>query len=216
MAEKRSGGEKPSALPEASNVTELTRDSIRALGARLDEFSSSLSEEERLVLAATVALAARGFSTFRSDVACVGGFKIGLRHGAMTVEPLPGLTTPRPSDALVAAFCAGGRSPFGIEGLEVERSVVGTKSVAAGAKSVAAWGAPSFAASKSVAAYPPGGMGSKSVAACRNPGLTGAKSVAACANPGFMGAKSVAACRNPGLMGAKSVAACRNPRLYGF
>jgi len=201
-----------------SDSTEITRELVDELGAKLDEFASDLSEEERNALRAAFALTSRAFRTLVTGVACEGGLRIGIGRSAVTVDSIAGGFASL-SDALSAAFCRGGRdNRFSVEGLDVERS--SAKSVAAaGSKSVAAWN-PWLGGAKSVAAGTNvGAAGAKSVAACRNPALIGAKSVAACRNPALVGAKSVAACRspwgaavsNPALVGAKSVAACRSP-----
>jgi hypothetical protein len=177
---------------ESPGVTEISRQAVEGLGAKLDEFAAQLTHEEQITLATAFALASRGFLTFPSGVACERGLRVSVGQSAIVVERLSGPATPKLSDALVGAFCPGSASSFSIEGLEVERPMMPMM----GAKSVAA-------------------------AACRNLGFAGAKSVAAaaCRNPGFAGAKSVAAaaCRNPGFAGAKSVAAaaCRMPGMFG-
>jgi hypothetical protein len=237
VAQKQAQGEPPRRSDEPSrrtaDTTEITRELVDELGAKLDRFANDLSADERMALHAALALTSRAFRTLVTGVACEGGLRIGIGRSAVLVEPIGGKLNPSLSDTLTGAFCGGSvSSRFGIEGLDVERSVSGAKSVAAaGAKSVAA-GSPWVAGAKSTAATGNlGAVGAKSVAACRNPALYGAKSVAACrmpwgaavANPALVGAKSVAACRmpwgaavaNPNLIGAKSVAACRNPGLAG-
>jgi len=214
--------------PELPRTTEISNQTVSNLGAKLDEFAAQLSEDEQMTLATAFALATRGFLTFPTGVACHRDLRVGVGRSAILVERIAGASRPKLSEALVDAFCPRDSSRFSIEGLEVERSTSGSKSVAAwanpsaaGAKSVAAWADPSLVGSKSVAACAnPGYWGARVLpAGWRAPGVTGSKSVAAaaCANPALMGAKSVAAaCRNPGLVGGKSVAAtCRNPGLVG-
>jgi hypothetical protein len=213
--------------PRAGTATQISRESIRVLGEKLDEFGKQLSEDEQLTLCTTFALAARAFQTFPGLVACEQGLRVAMGQGGITVERLTGASSaaPKLSETLTDALCPGGASQFSIEGLEVDRPMYGAKSVAAGAKSVAACRMPGMLGAKSVAAgmcRTPGMAGAKSVAAgmCRTPGMAGAKSVAAgmCRTPGMAGAKSVAAgmCRTPGMAGAKSVAAaCRMPGMAG-
>jgi hypothetical protein len=227
--------EKAAAAASARNITEITGTVIEDLGAKLDEFGRSLSDDEQTVLATALTLAGRGFGTLLGQQACIGEVNVGLGRNSISVERRAGSPPPKLAGALEAAFCPGKASRFSIEGLEVDRTVYGAKSVAAGACQTFG-----LAAAKSVAAAAcrfPGAVGSKSVAAtaCRT-GLGGAKSVAAaaksvaaaaksvaaaaCRYPGAVGSKSVAAaaCRTPGALGvgSKSVAAaCRNPGFYG-
>jgi hypothetical protein len=195
---------------------EISKESIEALGEKLDEFADHLSPDDQLTLATAFALAGRGLSTFVASVSCAGDIRVGIGRGAIAIETISG-ATPKLSHALADAFCAAGAKRFSIDGLEVERTMVGSKSVAAGAKSVAA-GAKSVAAGTCMPGWG-GGMrpwtcqaGAKSVAAGLGRGcLGGAKSVAA--GVGCRGAKSVAA--GAACRGAKSVAAgmgCRGAK----
>jgi hypothetical protein len=212
MAERTKEPEGDTGAPQqpARNVTEVSKDTVERLGAKLDGFARDLSDDERLTLATALALAGRGFGTFMG-VTCAGDLRIGVGTGALSIERLSSGAEPKLSDTLADAFCVtGSSSRFSIEGLEVEKTMVGTKSVgAAGAKSVAAACAnPAFAGNFAC-------RGAKSVAAGNFPGnfaCRGAKSVAAAnfGNIACRGAKSVAAGNFPGnfaCRGAKSVAA---------
>ena len=239
---KRDEVQQESQNPSAAGktrLTEISESSISALGRKLDEFGKNLSEDDQVTLATVFALAARGFTTFTGPVSCARDLRIGVGRESISVEQISGGSIPKLSEMFADAFCPGKVGRFSIEGLEVEKTMIGTKSVAAanpsaaaGTKSVAASAFcrnPGMMASKSVAASAfcrnPGMMASKSVAAsafCRNPGMMASKSVAAsafCRNPGMMASKSVAAsafCRNPGMTASKSVAAsafCRNPGM---
>jgi len=193
-------------------VMEISKESVTALGEKLDDFAQRLSGDERLTLATAFVLAGRGLSTFSCAVHREGGLRVGIGPTAVVVEPLTD-RAPSLSGALSEAFCPKASDRFSIEGLEVEKTMVGSKSVAAGmgcrmgAKSVAA-GFACRAGAKSVAAGFACRGGAKSVAAaaqgfqCR-----GAKSVAAAQGlQCFGGAKSVAA-QAACFGGAKSVAA---------
>lgn len=211
----------------AATVTEISSDLVGGLGGKLDEFARGLSDDEQMTLATAMALAARGIATACGPAACIGVLAIGLGRNGISAIRRAGSSIPRLSQSLESVFCPGKASRFGIEGLEVERSFTGAKSVTAGAKSVAAGfcGNAGLMGAKSVAAagfaMQPGFAGAKSTAAGSFPGFAGAKSTAAgfCRNPGMLGAKSTAAafCRNPGMLGAKSTAAafCRNPAFAG-
>ena len=203
------------ATQASTQATEISKESIAALGAKLDQFGSDLSEDEQITLATAFALAGRGFSTFPGATACEGGFRVGIGGTSINVEQIGTTAAVKLSQSLADAFCPASASRFSIEGLEVEKTMVGAKSVAAsrfpafmGAKSVAAGACRNseFAGAKSVAA-----------ARCQNLGMAGAKSVAAarCQNLGMAGAKSVAAGRCQNMAGAKSVAACQMPWMYG-
>jgi hypothetical protein len=206
----------PARTASSSNITEITGSLIDDLGGKLNEFSRSLTDDEQTVLATALALAGRGFDTFAGQQACVGNAMVGLGRNSISVERRAGAAPPELAGALEAAFCPGKAERFSIEGLEVDKTMYGAKSVAAGYCRT-----PGLAAAKSVAAAAcrTGLAGSKSVAAaCRTQGLGAAKSVAAAAaksvaaaacRTGFAGSKSVAAnaaCRT-GFAGSKSVAA---------
>src|SRR5579883_1522671 len=207
---KEEGGAPTPGAGKVSGVTEISASVIAALGKKLDELARTLTEDEQIALATTFALAARGFLTFGGPEACVGSLRVGLGQTSLFVERLSGSSVPKLSETLVASLCPSKASRFSIEGLEVEKTMTGAKSVAA----AGFCRSPGMYAAKSVAA---GAM-------CRSPGMYAAKSVAAgamCRSPGMYAAKSVAAgamCRSPGMYAAKSVAAgamCRNPGLYG-
>jgi hypothetical protein len=213
-----------SGATDASRATEITKQAIASLGEKLDAFGEQLSGDERLTLATAFALARRGFLTFAGGVACERGIRIGLGPSAVVAERFTGGAGPALSSALSDAFCPGSSDQFSIEGLEVEKTMMGSKSVAAtgmmGSKSVAAaQGMGCIAGSKSVAVARGMGCfaGAKSVAAARGMGCyAGAKSVAATQGLGcFAGAKSVAAAPQFQCRGAKSVAAgfaCRGAK----
>jgi hypothetical protein len=189
--------ERDEAPPE---VVEISQALIGAVANKLEDGTASFSDDEKAVVQTVFALAAKGLGAFPGPVSCVGDLTIRIGEESISVERRAGSDVPKMSEAFADSFCPGKLSRYDIEGLEVDRSAVGTEmssgaAVSAGAKSVAALaaGAKSVAAAagaKSVAAL---AAGAKSVAAA-----AGAKSVAALA----AGAKSVAA-----AAGAKSVAA---------
>jgi len=201
----------------AKGTTEITPELVQQVGSKLDEFGRSLPEDQQMFVATMIALAGRGLATLQGQVACVGNVRVGFGRNAIGVQNRLEDSAPKLAGELESAFCPGKARQFSIEGLEVDKTMFGSKSVAAACQM------PGMAAAKSVA--------SKSVgitAACRNPGLMASKSVAAtaaCRNFGMAGSKSVAAtamCRNPGLAASKSVAAaaaksvaaaCRTPNL---
>jgi hypothetical protein len=218
MAEKTREPKEEAAAPSASKVTEVSKETVVRLGAKLDHLAKDLSDDERLTLATALALAGRGFGTFWG-VTCAANLRIGVGVGTLSIERLSIGAEPKLSDTLADAFAVtGASSGFSIEGLEVEKNMVGTQ----GAKSVAATCGPGFMGNmacrgaKSVAANFAGNMacrGAKSVAAnlAGNMACRGAKSVAAnlAGNMACRGAKSVAAnfAGNMACRGAKSVAA---------
>jgi hypothetical protein len=192
-------------------VVEITQALIGAVATKVDDGSANFNDDEKAVMQTIFALAAKGLSAFPGPVSCVGDLTIRIGDTSISVERRVGSDVPKMSESFTDSFCPGKLRRYDIEGLEVDKSAVGSgmssggaasaKSVAAaaGAKSVAATaGAKSVAAAtaagaKSVAAT---AAGAKSVAAT----AAGAKSVAATA----AGAKSVAA---TAAAGAKSVAA---------
>ena len=202
----------------ATGTTEITPELVQEVGSKLDEFGRSLPDDQQMFVATMIALAGRALATLPGQVACVGNVRVGFGRNGIGVQNRLEGSVPKLAGELEAAFCPGKARQFSIEGLEVDKTMFGAKSVAAAACQM-----PGLAASKSVAAA------AKSVAAfCRNPGLAASKSVAAtaaCRNFGMAGSKSVAAtamCRNPGLAASKSVAAaaaksvaaaCRTPNL---
>ena len=239
--EEAHGRAEPSATEKrasagSTGTTEITPELVQEVGSKLDEFGRSLPEDQQMFVATMIALAGRGLATLPGQVACVGNVRVGFGRNSIGVQSrLEGSSVPKLAGELEAVFCPGKASQFSIEGLEVDKTMFGAKSVAAAACQMPGLAAAKSVASKSVgitaASRFPGAVGSKSVAAtaaCRNFGMAGSKSVAAtaaCRFPGAVGSKSVAAtalCRNPGLAASKSVAAaaaksvaaaCRTPNL---
>jgi hypothetical protein len=161
-AKKEEAGPHATEAGNAPVVTEVSASLIATLGKKLDEFASSLTEDEQMALATTCALAGRGFLTFQGSAACVGSLRVDLGQRSLFVDRLRGGSVPKLSALLEASLCPGKASQFSIEGLEVEKTMTGAKSVAAAAKSVAA-------------------------AACRNPGLYQAAKGVAATGGGYCG-----------------------------
>src|SRR5262245_5150346 len=119
----------PSPEEKPSGVTEITRALVAAMGERLDEFARALSDAEQMALATVFGLAGRGLGTFWGSQACIGTFMVALKGTNICVARSEGTSVPRLSESFENALYPGSAGRFAIEGLEVDKTMTGAKSV---------------------------------------------------------------------------------------